>query len=248
MAGGPQPRARRAARLARRRVAPTATIPQPRRLVPDCAVFSGRFPTATMSTIIDSIERRQLKEGLPSFSPGDRVRVHFQVVEGNRRRTQVFEGIVLKRQGSGRGRPSPSQAVLRGRRRADLPAALPEDREARDRRPRRRPQGEALLPARPGRQGRPGGRAPLGHRRGGDRRAPPAARARRSTPRASGRKRWCRWRRPSGGRGRGGERGRGSREPKRRRLPRPKRRGRAEAETEAGGDEETEGESDEGSD
>ena len=54
-----------------------------------------------MSTIIDSIERRQLKEGLPSFSPGDRVRVHFQVVEGNRRRTQVFEGIVLKRQGSG---------------------------------------------------------------------------------------------------------------------------------------------------
>ncbi len=54
-----------------------------------------------MSTIIDSIERRQLKEGLPSFSPGDRVRVHFQVVEGSRRRTQVFEGIVLKRQGSG---------------------------------------------------------------------------------------------------------------------------------------------------
>ena len=54
-----------------------------------------------MSTIIDSIERRQLREGLPSFSPGDRVRVHFQVVEGNRRRTQVFEGIVLKRQGSG---------------------------------------------------------------------------------------------------------------------------------------------------
>jgi large subunit ribosomal protein L19 len=54
-----------------------------------------------MSSIIDSIERRQLKQGVPSFSPGDRVRVHFQVIEGNRRRTQVFEGIVLKRQGSG---------------------------------------------------------------------------------------------------------------------------------------------------
>ncbi len=54
-----------------------------------------------MSTIIDSIEAQQLKKGIPSFSPGDRVRVHFQVVEGNRRRTQVFEGIVLKRQGSG---------------------------------------------------------------------------------------------------------------------------------------------------
>ena len=54
-----------------------------------------------MSSIIDSIERRQLKAQVPSFGPGDRVRVHFQVIEGNRRRTQVFEGIVLKRQGSG---------------------------------------------------------------------------------------------------------------------------------------------------
>jgi large subunit ribosomal protein L19 len=54
-----------------------------------------------MSSVIDSIERRQRKQELPSFAPGDRVRVHFQVVEGNRRRTQVFEGIVLKRQGSG---------------------------------------------------------------------------------------------------------------------------------------------------
>ena len=54
-----------------------------------------------MSSVIDSIERRQLRQGLPSFGPGDRVRVHFQVVEGNRRRTQVFEGIVLRRQGSG---------------------------------------------------------------------------------------------------------------------------------------------------
>jgi large subunit ribosomal protein L19 len=54
-----------------------------------------------MSTIIDSIERSQLRQGLPSFAAGDRVRVHFQVIEGARRRTQVFEGIVIKRQGSG---------------------------------------------------------------------------------------------------------------------------------------------------
>ena len=54
-----------------------------------------------MSSIIDSIERRQLKANLPAFAAGDRVRVHFQVIEGSRRRTQVFEGIVLKRQGSG---------------------------------------------------------------------------------------------------------------------------------------------------
>jgi len=53
-----------------------------------------------MSTIIESIEQRQLKK-VPRFDPGDRVRVHFQVVEGTRRRTQVFEGIVIARQGSG---------------------------------------------------------------------------------------------------------------------------------------------------
>jgi large subunit ribosomal protein L19 len=54
-----------------------------------------------MSSVIDSIERAQLREGLPSFGPGDRVRVHFQVIEGTRKRTQVFEGVVLRRQGSG---------------------------------------------------------------------------------------------------------------------------------------------------
>ena len=54
-----------------------------------------------MSSVIDSIERAQLRPGLPSFAPGDRVRVHFQVIEGTRKRTQVFEGVVLRRQGSG---------------------------------------------------------------------------------------------------------------------------------------------------
>jgi large subunit ribosomal protein L19 len=53
-----------------------------------------------MSGVIDSIERAQLRR-VPVFQAGDRVRVHFQVVEGTRRRTQVFEGVVLKRQGSG---------------------------------------------------------------------------------------------------------------------------------------------------
>jgi large subunit ribosomal protein L19 len=53
-----------------------------------------------MSGVIDSIERAQLRR-VPRFAAGDRVRVHFQVVEGTRRRTQVFEGIVIKRQGSG---------------------------------------------------------------------------------------------------------------------------------------------------
>ena len=53
-----------------------------------------------MSTVIDNLERAQLRR-VPNFNPGDRVKVHFQVIEGTRRRTQVFEGIVIKRQGHG---------------------------------------------------------------------------------------------------------------------------------------------------
>jgi large subunit ribosomal protein L19 len=53
-----------------------------------------------MSGVIDSLERAQLRK-VPAFDAGDRVKVHFQVIEGTRRRTQVFEGIVIKRQGSG---------------------------------------------------------------------------------------------------------------------------------------------------
>jgi large subunit ribosomal protein L19 len=53
-----------------------------------------------MSTVIESLERQQLRR-VPRFAAGDRVRVHFQVVEGTRRRTQVFEGVVIKRQGEG---------------------------------------------------------------------------------------------------------------------------------------------------
>ena len=54
-----------------------------------------------MSNVIDSIERAQLRSGIPQFKAGDTVRVHFEVIEGQRRRVQVFEGIVLKRQGAG---------------------------------------------------------------------------------------------------------------------------------------------------
>jgi large subunit ribosomal protein L19 len=53
-----------------------------------------------MSSIIDTLERAQLRR-VPGFAPGDRVKVHFQVIEGTRRRTQVFEGVVIKRQGHG---------------------------------------------------------------------------------------------------------------------------------------------------
>jgi large subunit ribosomal protein L19 len=54
-----------------------------------------------MSKVIESLERAQLRDDLPQFKAGDTVRVHFKVIEGQRHRIQVFEGIVLKRQGAG---------------------------------------------------------------------------------------------------------------------------------------------------
>jgi large subunit ribosomal protein L19 len=53
-----------------------------------------------MSTIIQELERRQLRE-VPRFKAGDTVRVHFRVIEGTRQRIQVFEGAVIRRQGAG---------------------------------------------------------------------------------------------------------------------------------------------------
>src|SRR3954467_4025700 len=53
-----------------------------------------------MSGVIENLERAQLRR-VPAFQAGDRVKVHFQVVEGTRRRTQVFEGVVIRRQGKG---------------------------------------------------------------------------------------------------------------------------------------------------
>ncbi len=53
-----------------------------------------------MTTIIQELERSQLRE-VPRFKAGDTVRVHFRVIEGSRQRIQVFEGIVIKRQGAG---------------------------------------------------------------------------------------------------------------------------------------------------
>jgi large subunit ribosomal protein L19 len=53
-----------------------------------------------MTTVIETLERAQLRR-VPQFDAGDRLRVHFQVIEGTRRRTQLFEGVVIKRQGHG---------------------------------------------------------------------------------------------------------------------------------------------------
>ena len=54
-----------------------------------------------MEEVIREITKEQLKSDLPAFRPGDTVRVHVKVVEGTRERIQVFEGVVIKRRGSG---------------------------------------------------------------------------------------------------------------------------------------------------
>ncbi|NLP37209.1 MAG: 50S ribosomal protein L19 [Firmicutes bacterium] len=54
-----------------------------------------------MMELIRQIEAEQKRTDLPQFSPGDTVRVHYKVVEGTRERIQVFEGVVIKRQGGG---------------------------------------------------------------------------------------------------------------------------------------------------
>ncbi|EON73273.1 MULTISPECIES: 50S ribosomal protein L19 [Lysinibacillus] len=54
-----------------------------------------------MSNIITEITKAQLRTDLPTFRPGDTVKVHVKVVEGTRERIQVYEGVVIKRRGGG---------------------------------------------------------------------------------------------------------------------------------------------------
>ncbi len=51
--------------------------------------------------IIEALEKEQLRSDIPAFRPGDTVRVHAKIVEGTRERVQVFEGVVIGRQGAG---------------------------------------------------------------------------------------------------------------------------------------------------
>jgi large subunit ribosomal protein L19 len=90
VAAGAQPRARGGGHDL------SATMSRPRAATRPRA----RATPLAMSTVIDNLERAQLRR-VPAFQAGDRVRVHFQVTEGTRRRTQVFEGVVIKRQGHG---------------------------------------------------------------------------------------------------------------------------------------------------
>ncbi|MFN8122652.1 MAG: 50S ribosomal protein L19 [Thermoleophilia bacterium] len=51
-------------------------------------------------SVIELLEAAQIRDDVPDFKPGDTVKVHFRVIEGQRQRIQVFEGTVIKRQGS----------------------------------------------------------------------------------------------------------------------------------------------------
>ncbi|WP_125704369.1 50S ribosomal protein L19 [Lacticaseibacillus daqingensis] len=54
-----------------------------------------------MNPVIEAITKSQLRDDIPDFRPGDTVRVHAKIVEGERERVQIFEGVVIKRRGVG---------------------------------------------------------------------------------------------------------------------------------------------------
>jgi large subunit ribosomal protein L19 len=62
---------------------------------------SPEGPSAIVMNRVDLVEKPRLRDDLPDFSPGDTVRVHVRVAEGGRERIQVFQGVVIRRQGGG---------------------------------------------------------------------------------------------------------------------------------------------------
>ena len=118
-----------------------------------------------MSKVIETLERAQLRDDIPQFKAGDTVRVHFKVIEGQRQRIQVFEGIVIKRQGSGARETFTvrKQSFGVGVERT-FPLHTPKIEKIEVAADRRRQPGEALLPPRQGRQEGPRPGAPPGRR------------------------------------------------------------------------------------
>lgn len=50
-----------------------------------------------MNTIIEKINQEQMRQDIPEFRPGDTVKVHIRIIEGNKERVQIFQGVVIKR-------------------------------------------------------------------------------------------------------------------------------------------------------
>lgn len=67
-----------------------------------------------MNVIIDEIEKEMLKSDLPKLNPGDTVKVFVRIVEGNKERTQAFEGVIIKKQGSGANKSITVRKIFQG--------------------------------------------------------------------------------------------------------------------------------------
>ena len=88
---------------------------------------------------LDALDAQMLRSDIPAFRPGDTLKVHVKVIEGNRSRIQVFQGVVIRRHGAGARETFTVRKMSFG--------ALAEHRPHRGRHPRRRPPRQALLPA-----------------------------------------------------------------------------------------------------
>ena len=103
----------------------------------------------------DLVDNQYLRDDIPDFAPGDELKVHVRVVEGNKERVQVFQGNVIRRQGSGAAETYTVRKVSYGVGvERTFPVHTPTVVEDRGRQAWRRPPGQAVLPARPRRQGR----------------------------------------------------------------------------------------------
>ena len=97
---------------------------------------------------LDSVDAASLRSDVPDFRPGDTLKVHVRVVEGTRERVQVFQGVVIRRQGGGARETFTVRKVSFGVGvERTFPVHTPDPREDRAGDPRRRTAGEALLPA-----------------------------------------------------------------------------------------------------
>jgi len=67
-----------------------------------------------MNPIIDELDKQYMNRELPDLVPGDTVRVFVRIVEGNKERTQAFEGTILKKRGSGVGKTITVRKVFQG--------------------------------------------------------------------------------------------------------------------------------------
>ncbi len=139
----------------RRRTGPAGRVPRgfTARLASGRA--AGRFPGVLSCTAPILSTAPSLRDDIPEFAPGDTLKVHVRVVEGNRERVQVFQGVIIRRQGSGVRETFSVRKVSFGVGvERTFPVHSPIHRQDRGRDPWRRAAGKALLPARPDRKGR----------------------------------------------------------------------------------------------